>query len=81
MSQLQQAIAQADDKGLAMAAHKLKGSSAVMGANAMRDYCSQLEQMGERGDMAGAGELIKATQDTLEQTLHFFEQPLQVIFQ
>ena len=80
MSQLQQAIAQADDKGLAMAAHKLKGSSAVMGANAMRDYCSQLEHMGERGDMAGAGELIKATQDTLEQTLHFFEQPLQVIF-
>jgi HPt (histidine-containing phosphotransfer) domain-containing protein len=43
LSQMREAIANADTKGLSSAAHSIKGSAQQMGAGAMASICRELE--------------------------------------
>ena len=52
-----------------MSAHKLNGSSAALGAVAMRERCGELEQMGVDGELSGAGEIIQAAQRVYGETV------------
>ena len=55
---LHAAASNGESESLALAAHKLKGSSRYLGANRVSSLCQQIETIGISGTMAGAGELV-----------------------
>lgn len=57
---LRSAVALGDAREVTQAAHSLKGALASLGAVRARALASELEQMGKRGDLAGAAELCAA---------------------
>jgi HPt (histidine-containing phosphotransfer) domain-containing protein len=69
LTQMQGAVDRGDGAQLSMSAHKLNGSSAALGAVAMRERCGELEQMGVDGELSGAGEIIQATQRAYQGTV------------
>jgi CheY-like chemotaxis protein len=56
MSDIDAALAAGDASALAMAAHKLKGSVAMFGANAAREAAQRLEDLAEAADLADAAD-------------------------
>jgi len=59
LSALREAAAAKDMKKVADTAHALKGISASMFLEPLRDSFLQLEQMGKRGDLTGNEEVLK----------------------
>jgi HPt (histidine-containing phosphotransfer) domain-containing protein len=64
-------------KTLEQTAHKLKSSSAALGAVILSRLCLQLEMMGQRGDLAGVLEVVSQLNQeyqkvaiTLQQTIN-----------
>ena len=57
--ELRQALAANDGLAVAQIAHRLKGSSANLGARQMSELCRQLEQQGNEGCLEG-GEMLHA---------------------
>ena len=70
---LRRAAGGKDARGIAEAAHCLKGSSRTVGARSLADICERLEALGVAGSLAAAGELI----DQLEQELARVKQSLE----
>ena len=69
LTQMQGAVDRGDGEQLSMSAHKLNGSSAALGAIAMRQRCGELEQMGVGGELSSAGEIIQAVQRVYRETV------------
>jgi HPt (histidine-containing phosphotransfer) domain-containing protein len=54
LSAIAEAISRCDAGALEHAAHRLRGSSAALGAIRLANYCGQLEQLGRGNTTAGA---------------------------
>jgi signal transduction histidine kinase/DNA-binding response OmpR family regulator len=54
LATLQQAAARGDVTGVRQAAHMLKGTSAMLGAQALSERCAAIERDAKAGDVAGA---------------------------
>ena len=54
LANLRQAIEKADAKTIEMIAHRLKGSSATLGAKQMAKLCGELEKQGRTGSLLNA---------------------------
>ncbi len=67
LSQLREAIQQHDAPKLRDRAHYLKGSSMVVGAKKVIEYCTALELMGKNAGFEGAPELAGAADAALQQ--------------
>ena len=48
------AVERGDARALELAAHRLKGGAAMVGANRLAHLCEGLEQQGRQGSVAGA---------------------------
>jgi HPt (histidine-containing phosphotransfer) domain-containing protein len=59
LAELCNAIEKGDARLTQRYGHKLKGSSANLGAVLMAEVCAELEALGNSGDIAGAGALIQ----------------------
>jgi CheY-like chemotaxis protein len=71
------AVESKDALALRMSAHRLKGSSQILGARAMADVCQHLEQCGHRGELAPTSGMLLSLQQALAQTLPLLEQEQQ----
>ena len=58
LATMETGVAQGDARALEQAAHKLKSSSAFLGARALADLCSDLEQLGHTGAVADCFERV-----------------------
>jgi PAS domain S-box-containing protein len=58
LDEMQLAVRGGDLPGLRGAAHTLKGSAGIFGANGMTELCRRLEQAAERDEASAAGPLI-----------------------
>ncbi len=58
LGDLREAVAAGDAPAVERTAHTLKGSSGMMGAREMAATCSDLQELGESGDLSGAPELL-----------------------
>ncbi len=58
LAKLRQAMASEDTKGVALAAHTLKSSSAHLGAMTLSALCEELEATGQAGSMEGVAEKV-----------------------
>ncbi|WP_241235008.1 response regulator [Amphritea opalescens] len=56
---LQQAVVEQDADMLRLAAHSFKSSSCNLGALTLAELCKELEQMGRRGELVRAADLLK----------------------
>ena len=66
-ARVETALAEGDAGDLWRAAHKLKGTAAELGAEALREYWGRLEQCGRTGDLEKSAELFLAAKAELEQ--------------
>lgn len=62
VNELGEALAAQDPDQLAKTAHKLKGSSANMGANDLMNLCQQLEALGRAGSLEGVSGILQEVQ-------------------
>ncbi|HZN12195.1 MAG TPA: response regulator, partial [Blastocatellia bacterium] len=58
LAAIRRAVEQDDPRALVRAAHRLKGSSATLGARPLAELCAQLEQRGRANAAAGAEALL-----------------------
>jgi HPt (histidine-containing phosphotransfer) domain-containing protein len=58
LAQMRQAVAEGQPAVLEQVAHKLRGSSANMGATKIASLCTELEAIGEQGKLEGASQLL-----------------------
>lgn len=58
---------------VAMAAHTLKGSCSYFGTSTLRELCAQIEQMGQKGNIDGAGDLIVSAEKELSRLIKALE--------
>jgi CheY-like chemotaxis protein/HPt (histidine-containing phosphotransfer) domain-containing protein len=58
LEHIRQAVTAADGAALKQAAHKLRGSSANLGAAAIAETCARLEALGEGGRLESAADLL-----------------------
>jgi HPt (histidine-containing phosphotransfer) domain-containing protein len=73
IERMRNAAAGGDIKEVHRAAHSLKGSAGNIGARAMYDVCSVIDERGKAGDLAGAAALVDAVQaefDKVESEIH-----------
>lgn len=66
LGQLAQAVQTLDAKGVDYHAHSLKGAAATIGAVHVRQAAWELEQMGKRGNLAGAPEVLGTLRQEVE---------------
>jgi two-component system, sensor histidine kinase and response regulator len=59
MTELRQAVAASDCRSVMDTAHKLKGSSANLGAERLEEICRELEQIARAGALEGAEGLLE----------------------
>jgi HPt (histidine-containing phosphotransfer) domain-containing protein len=59
LERLRLAVSAQDAHALREAAHALKSTSANLGAAALADLCRELEEMGRRQEVEGAGALFE----------------------
>ena len=64
--ELDQTFATGDAQGFIRAAHSIKGSSANLGAMALRSVAEQLETRGRKEGIAGLGELVASVKVEFE---------------
>jgi PAS domain S-box-containing protein len=72
-SSLEDALGKGDLSTVRRAAHSLKGSSANIGANKMRELAETLEQLGYKGDLGGAPALFEELRRALGPTSEALE--------
>jgi two-component system, sensor histidine kinase and response regulator len=60
LAAIERAVAEGDADALRQSAHKLKGSSAAIGAPRMADLCKELQQLGESGEVTSAEAPLRA---------------------
>ena len=60
LTEIREAVAASDAGSVSRLAHRLRGSMANFGAEEAVGAAVQLEQMGVRGDLAGAGDVCEA---------------------
>ena len=65
MTAIRQAIANGDHARLRFAAHTLKGSVRYFGANQVCEHAAKLEDMGRKGELAGAEAIFAALEEEL----------------
>jgi HPt (histidine-containing phosphotransfer) domain-containing protein len=58
LAALHQALESGNTESLRRAAHSFKSNSANFGALALAALCKELEELGKRNELTGAGELI-----------------------
>jgi histidine phosphotransfer protein HptB len=66
MNQLRAALAESDPGQVRERAHYLKGSSMMIGANALAHCCARLERMGRDSDLSEAAPALEAAAAALE---------------
>jgi len=67
--EMRTAVASGDPAMLQQAAHKLRGSSANIGASAVAVVCGKLERLGKAGNLEGAGSLMSELESLAAQLL------------
>ncbi|MDH5642368.1 MAG: response regulator, partial [Nitrospira sp.] len=76
VTQMKRAVSSHDSSGLREAAHRLKSSSATLGAMTVASLCEQLEQFGRTGRTDGADQLIPRLEQDCEGVCAIFNQAL-----
>jgi len=71
------AVTSSDALALRQHAHRLRGSSQIVGARTIASLCHQLENCGHRGDLAPTADLRSALEQALAQTLPLLVQERQ----
>ncbi|MFZ5776109.1 MAG: Hpt domain-containing protein [Thermodesulfobacteriota bacterium] len=64
LNKIKEGIAREDPRGMADAAHSIKGAAASLGIEAIRKVAAEIEQTGRTGQLAG-GEKITALSNLL----------------
>ncbi len=67
LAQLHEATARGDGKALQQGAHRLRGSSANVGASGAAARCGELEALGAAGDLSTAPDLLRGLEAELDQ--------------
>ena len=73
VTELRDAIERADASALTIAAHSLKGSSSLFGAQRLQELCAQLQEAGKADDLKSAAVLLKSVQLQLQLVLSELE--------
>ncbi|MGH7565762.1 MAG: response regulator [Gemmatimonadota bacterium] len=60
LTALREAAVRADASGIRQAAHKIKGTSAMLGAQQLSEQCAELERLGRMGEVPGATSSVTA---------------------
>ena len=68
---LDEVLKQGDQQSVERAAHRMKGSSRMVGASALADACAEIEQSARAGDISGARNVQPALQASIEQLERF----------
>lgn len=77
LQRLEDAIDTADARRVQETAHKLCGSLMVLGAGPALQAARALESLGQRGTVTGAGDLLTALADHVDQVTRALERLLQ----
>lgn len=59
LAEMRKAVAEGQPEALRQVAHRLRGSSASLGANGIAAVCEKLENLGQRGLLDGAADLVR----------------------
>lgn len=59
LAEMRKAVAEGQAETLRRAAHRLRGSSAGLGAKSIAAVCEKLEDQGQRGSLKGAPDLLR----------------------
>ena len=78
LADVQTAVDEGDAERLARSAHALRGSSANMGGARLAQVCAQLEEAGERGDLAEAARLVPALETEAAQLIAALSRVIEV---
>jgi CheY-like chemotaxis protein len=78
MAEIQEAIALSDAQSLERSAHKLKGSAAVFDARRVVEFTEQLEALGRKGNISGAGGLLSQLDRQIEELTRALQESLAV---
>ena len=70
---LQEAISNQDSAAIRHESHQIKGASANIGATAMQDVSSQLEEGAKKSTIEGASELLQELEILLDRVRIFVE--------
>ncbi len=70
-------VTSGDAQALRQHAHRLRGSSQIVGARAIASLCHQLENCGQRGDLGPTPGLVRHLEQALAETLPQLEQERQ----
>jgi len=62
LSSLRDAAARADVASIRRAAHKIKGTSSLLGARELSEQCAEIERVGETGSIDDAGSRVTAVE-------------------
>jgi len=76
-----QSVEKGDAKGLQIAAHSLKSSSAYIGAMRLSALAKDLEMMGRSNSLNGAPELAKMLKDEFSQVMEAIAAEIQMTSQ
>ncbi len=74
LNELSDRIASGDATGVRQTAHTIKGSSANVGAGAMRIIAGELEALGVSGDLAAAREILGRLKTEFESVTAFLNE-------
>jgi two-component system sensor histidine kinase/response regulator len=66
LEKIRAALSESNSRSLALEAHALKSGSANLGANAMRDLCLKLEELGNAGSIMEGARLLAALEQEFE---------------
>jgi two-component system, sensor histidine kinase and response regulator len=74
LAAIDQAVAAGDAEALRQSAHKLKGSSAAIGAPRMAELCKQLQHLGEGGKVGAAPPYTAALTEAYAEVVRLLQQ-------
>jgi len=73
MAAVDRAVASSDAAALRLAAHTLKGSASVFGAQHAVELSFELESMGDAGELTGAEEILALLRDEIGRVIPSLE--------
>ncbi|MEW6443016.1 MAG: response regulator [bacterium] len=73
LSRLESAVSERDSDQTRRQAHAIKGSSASAGAHRLQEIASRLEQMGDRGELGAAPDVLAELKAEFEEVHHYLE--------
>jgi HPt (histidine-containing phosphotransfer) domain-containing protein len=68
LSALREAAARADVPAIRLAAHRIKGTSSILGARELSEQCAAIERVGQAGCIADAGSRVNAVEASYRTT-------------